>query len=67
MNQHVPLNIEDSPMESEDQESLKQSDATARKKKRFVEPTVSEPIDVLKTTAFFFQAPGDSGTFGEEG
>lgn len=66
MKKREPLNTRDSSMESEGQEPLKQSDAAKRKRKRFIEPSISGPIDVLKTTAFFFQeAPGDSGCFGD--
>ena len=66
MKKRDPLNTVDSSMESEGQESLKQPEAAKRKRKRFIEPSISEPLDVLKTTAFFFQdAPGDSGCFGE--
>jgi hypothetical protein len=64
MNKRDPLNIEDSITEGDGQESLTQSDPANRKKKRFIEPSISGPIDVLKTTAFFFDAPGDSGGFG---
>ncbi len=64
MNQHDPLNIEGALEESEAQSPL-QTDQTERKKKRFVEPTISEPIDVLKTTTIF-QAPGESGCFGND-
>jgi hypothetical protein len=47
---------------SEQKEELQQ-----RAKKEFVEPTVSEPVDVLETTAFFQvftpgpTTPGDPG------
>jgi len=32
------------------------------KKKPFVEPAISAPVDALEATKFFFQVPVDSGS-----
>ena len=42
--------------------AVEESPTQPVKKKPFVEPAISVPIDVLEATTFFFQLPVDSGS-----
>ncbi len=42
--------------------AVEENTAQTLKKKPFVEPAISVPIDVLEATTFFFQIPVDSGS-----
>jgi len=46
----------------ENEPDVEEAAISIPKKKPFVEPAISVPIDVLEATTFFFQVPVDSGS-----